>query len=359
MRTGSDVDTQDRGTPLARRLRQLREGQWPGKRITQQDLAQALHVSVPLISSWESTTNPKRPPAERLHAYANLFGRHQWLDPLALLMPDPDAAEQEVIGKLRAELIALAGQDPHIRVEPSRPPTISSGPWWFPDGAPITLVCAQLPDEMLNQIPYTRVDEPDYMELLTYSELDSMFELYGHLRAANPGSDVERRITTTIDNDEIQSHLVILGGVDWNVLTSTTLQQLGLPVRQIADWTTEDGQYFEVGEGDSTARHRSVLSRTGGRAALREDVALFVRAVNPFNAELTVTICSGMYGRGTYGAVRALTDKKFRNRNAAYVSTRFGGCEVYCILMRVPIVNGKTLTPDWSFGNQTLFEWSR
>jgi hypothetical protein len=32
---------------------------------------------------------------------------------------------------------------------------------------------------------------------------------------------------------------------------------------------------------------------------ISEDVALFARAVNPFNRERTVTICSGMSGRGT------------------------------------------------------------
>ena len=65
-----------------------------------------------------------------------------------------------------------------------------------------------------------------------------------------------------------------------------------------------------------------------------------------------------MYGRGTYGAVRALTDKKFRDRNAEYVQSRFGESDSYCILTRVPIVNGKTLTPDWTTGDYTLFEWS-
>ena len=46
---------------------------------------------------------------------------------------------------------------------------------------------------MLKKIPYTAVDDPDYIELLTYSELDSMVELYGHLRAANPTNQVNFR----------------------------------------------------------------------------------------------------------------------------------------------------------------------
>jgi hypothetical protein len=95
------------------------------------------------------------------------------------------------------------------------------------------------------------------------------------------------------------------------------------------------------------------------KGILREDVALFARAVSPFNKERTVTICNGMYGRGTYGVVRALTDARFRDRNSDYLRSRFGDSETYCILTRVPIVDGETLTPDWTTGDYTLFEWPR
>jgi hypothetical protein len=92
---------------------------------------------------------------------------------------------------------------------------------------------------------------------------------------------------------------------------------------------------------------------------LREDVALFVRAASPFNRKRFVTICSGMYGRGTYGAVRALTDERFRDRNMEYIQARFAGSETFCLLTRVTVENGATLTPDWTVPETVLFEWSR
>jgi len=151
----------------------------------------------------------------------------------------------------------------------------------------------------------------------------------------------------------------VLGGVDWNIATTASLDLLELPVKQVAHWDIEGGQFYEVDEGGRTAEHRPVLEESGGRKMLREDVALFARAVSPFNRSRTITICNGMYGRGTYGAVRALTDSEFRDRNAHYLKTRFGTCEAYCILTRVRIVHGTTLTPDWDFGQDVLFEWSR
>jgi hypothetical protein len=68
---------------LARRLRQLRQQQWPDARLTQDKLARAFSGEEPLkaatVSSWESNTSPKLPPRHRLKAYARFFAT-QWTD---------------------------------------------------------------------------------------------------------------------------------------------------------------------------------------------------------------------------------------------------------------------------------------
>ena len=150
--------------------------------------------------------------------------------------------------------------------------------------------------------------------------------------------------------------MTTLGGIDWNTATKSLMEILKLPVSQVADWKVKDGQYWEVAHGP---KHRPVLEKLDDEVILREDVALFARAVNPYNRKRTVTICNGMYGRGTRGAVLALTDNKFRDRNAGYVRSQFSGSNAYCILTRVPIVNGMVMTPDWTTSDYILFEWSR
>jgi transcriptional regulator with XRE-family HTH domain len=365
------VDSQDPRQLLARRLRALREDRWPGRRITQPQLAQALGgVSVPLISSWESPTNPRIPPLTRLAAYAALFATARSFDgtgPHRISLQDMSDEEQRAMSELKRELTQLrnAAQRAGTATEPRRigqlsqiEESLTAGPWCFEDGNLITIVCAQLPRHMLDQIPYTNVDDPDYIELLTYSELDSLFELHGHIRAANPASRVHLRTAGKLAPDDYSSHLATLGGVDWNTATRSLLDLLQLPVRQIADWDAAGGQYFEVQDNGVTTQYRPVLEKLGDREILREDVALFARAVNPFNRKRTVTICNGMYGRGTYGAVRALTDANFRDRNAEYLQSRFNDSDSFCLLTRVPIVSGATLTPDWTIGDFTLFEWS-
>jgi hypothetical protein len=199
---------------------------------------------------------------------------------------------------------------------------------------------------------------PDYISLYTFADLDALFELHGHLRAANPTSQVEVLTANHLRPDDYTTHLISLGGVDWNVATQAVLDRLQLPVRQVADWDSSKGPYFEVGDGDSAVRHYPRLERTGGRQVLREDVALFARAHNPYNRKQTVTICNGMYGSGSYGAVRALTDARFRERNGEYVRTRFPDCDMFCILTRVTVENGVPLTPDWTIAENRLFEWA-
>jgi transcriptional regulator with XRE-family HTH domain len=381
------VDDQDPRRLLAARLRSLRERAVPERKITQPELAQALGdgkpVSVPLISSWESAVKPRIPPAARIEGYAVLFGATRCFEttpPHPLSADEMTSDERLAVAELRSELTHLrhaalrattpgwpAPQPRLTEVEES----LNSGPWRFPDDKTITIVCPQWPQEMLQRIPYTSRDDPDYMEMLKYSELDALVELHGHVRAANPANQVNLRTADELVSDDYTSHLALLGGIDWNPATTDLLDRLQLPVEQIADWSQLDGQYFEVQENGQQVRHRAVVDRRsgkdrGGKAGtdatekgiLREDVALFARAVNPLNRKRTVTICSGMYGRGSYGAVRALTDARFRDRNADYLRKRFGGSETYCVLTRVTIVNGATVTPDWTTGEYTLFEWS-
>ena len=372
------VDSQDSRQLLARRLRELRDDHWPDRKITQPQLAQALGdgkpLSVPLISSWESQSNPRIPPLARLEGYAAVFATSRSFDgdePRRLSPEEMTDEETLAMTELRQELMALRGNA--MRAGAADPETVvakpvseveislSTGFWRFVDGNDITIVCAQWPAHMLAEIPYTKKDDPDYIELLTYSELDALFELHGHLRAANPANQVNLRIAGKLESDDYSSHLISLGGIDWNTLTSTAMRKLPLPVQQIAHWDTPGEQYFQVEENGEIAKHRPELDGAVGRpkGILREDVALFARAVSPFNRERTVTICSGMYGRGTYGVVRALTDVRFRDRNSDYLRSRFGNSDTYCILSRVPIVDGATLTPDWTTGDYTLFEWCR
>jgi hypothetical protein len=373
------VNNQDPRQILARRLRALREEQWPGTRVNQSQLAAALggagrrSVSVPLISSWESRSDPKVPPVSRIEDIATFFASPRSFDGNVgrLLSPDEMTAQEltarekllEELAGLRSEALGVSG----TRLQAGIPDAVQeiaqsldSGPYRIEAGNRITIVCAQLPQDMLQRMPYTDPLDPDFIELYRYTDLDSLLELFGHLRAANPTSPVGFRAADQLSADDYTGHLVSLGGVDWNKATSSVLGRLELPVKQVSQWDKEGGAYFEVTEADGRkVAHRPLLDEWAGQTILREDVALFARAVSPFNRKRHVTVCNGMYGRGTYGTVRALTDERFRDRNAEYLQDAFGDSDAFCILSRVTVENGRALTPDWTVPETRLFEWSR
>ena len=371
------MNDQDPRQALARRLRALREERWPGTKVKQDQLAATLSeggrsVSVPLVSSWESRTTPKVPPLTRIQDIATFYASPRSFDGHVghLLSADEMTVQEKAakddllqeLTRLRSEALAAPGPARRWTTVPGAgqqtPQSLSTGPYYFNDGHRVTIVCAQLPQKMLRQMPYTDPMDPDFIELYTYSDPDALLELWGHLRAANPTSLVRFRAADQLSADAYQGHLISLGGVDWNETTSRALDRLQLPVKQVTDWNKEGGVYFEVTEDDGRkVLHRPLLEGSGERRILREDVALFARAVSPFNQKRLLTICNGMYGRGTYGAVRALTDELFRDRNMEYIQARFANREAFCILTRVTVENGVTLTPDWTLPETRLFEW--
>jgi transcriptional regulator with XRE-family HTH domain len=354
---------------LARRLRELRFSRWRETRITQAQLSEALGVSVPLISSWESVRAPKIPPMDRVEGYASFFATQRSMaDETPRLLSLSDLTEDELgeravlldeLTRLRRDAQrsqnAVAAADDE---SPSLPAAFIEGPLHFGDGKPITIICSEVPDADRVKIPYADPEKADYIDLYKYSDLDSLFELHGHLRAANPRSLVTvRAATEDLTSDDLTTHLVLLGGVDWNRITKSVLQRIELPVRQVADWDREKGTYFEVDEGDDTRRHHPLVDGSGDSLRLLEDVAFFHRGENPYNVKRTLTMCNGMYPRGVYGAVRALTDERFRDRNAEFLRKRFGDVQSYGILMRVEIEGRVVVTPDWTLDAVRLHEW--
>ena len=347
---------------LAGRLRELRESRFSGVRITQKALGKVLGggnpLSAPLISSWEKGTGT--PTERRIAAYATFFATLRSVEGGTLrLLPedeltDAERAERDALAK---ELLALRADAVSQHTGPAADlATALGGPWHFGDGHQVSIVCAEIPPELRN--PDTTPTHPTlpYGELYSYGSIDALFELHGHIRAANPRSDVRIFKVSELQTDDLASHLVILGGPDWNKLAKRIPRLVpDFPVRQVSDETDPRRAYFEVPTGNGADKHGPVLSDDD---ELIWDVGLYLRAPNPANRKRTLTVCSGMYSLGTWAVVRALTDANFRDRNADYLSERFSGAEAFSILMRILVLNGReALTPDWTVSDNRFFEW--
>ncbi len=357
------------GSPaLARRLRELREQSWPDVTITQATLAEAFGgLAGSTISSWESPTSPTVPTLRRLAAYARFFAtRRSVAGDRPHVLPDSelDDAERAERDRLLQELITLRQADPPA--SPTQETGAAHSSWHFPDGAPVRLICGRPPEQIQEQVehPYANAASPNYVALLSYADTDALIELFGHIRAVNPDSDVRFKLADEVDADDLSGHVVLLGGLSTNQgganrrfrtqVAGWFASRVNLPVRQVEDARVEDGEVFELNRDGKGTRIYPVEDAALG---LTEDIGLLVRMPNPTNTATTLTICNGVYGRGVLGSVRCLTDRKLRDRNEAYLASRFGGSPQFGLLMRVSVIRGTALTPDLNNPHSRIYEW--
>ncbi|MDX6260075.1 MAG: hypothetical protein QOH84_1763 [Kribbellaceae bacterium] len=342
---------------LARRLRGLRESHESG--LTQQALARALsddvRVAVPTISSWESVSNPKLPPAERLRSYALFFSTNRAIDGTPHLIREREltAPEKERFEALHEELLAL--RDAARNLNSVTGPSGSGSYTWDFDNGDVTIICPEAPPE--GRSMYADELQPNYTRMYRYADLDALVELWGHIRASNPELKVIHRLASEVTADHMSSHVVVLGGVAWNQVTKRLLKLLSdLPVSQVEVSDLETGEIFRA-SGAGGKEFRPVWEKTDDGRELVEDVALLARLRNPFNHSRTITICNGIHSRGVLGAVRTLTDIAVRDRNEAFLSQRFPSGE-FALLLRVQVVYGEAMSPDLEIADNRLYEWS-
>lgn len=222
-------------------------------------------------------------------------------------------------------------------------------PWHFPDGAPVQIVCGAL--DAGERGKYSEESDHNYMALCSYADQDALVELVRHVSAVNPGVRVSHSLPTGLGREAEDSHVVILGNMGWKQLAGS-FAQVTTQVWQVDG--DLDGEVFETVDGERFPPNFDTGDPTG---KVVEDVGFFWRGPNPANSERTVSICSGVFTRGVFGAVRALTDPDARQANADYLRKRFADTSAYGLLMRVAVDGPATSTPSLSDGKDRLKEF--
>jgi transcriptional regulator with XRE-family HTH domain len=344
---------------LARRLRELRRQ----AKLTQGDVAKALSadepVSVSTLSSWENLRTPTLPSHDRLGAYAQFFATPRSLDPEPHLVPVDELSPSEDMARqeLERELFRLRDGDSGQAPSPHQS-------WRFEDGAPITVICSDLrKSDQVRLGPLSDADNPNYTELYSYADLDALDALLGHLHSTNPHAVIRRCRADDAKEDDLLNHLVLLGGIAWNEITRRLNEGVGLPVRQVENEKIHSGEVFETEGGSNHGeqflprwreRDPGTVEKPG---VLLEDVAMIARLPNPYNVLRTLTYCNGIHSRGVLGAVRCLTDPAVRDDNERYLEETFGSSDRFVILMRVPVLGSRTISPSLKSPGAVLFQW--
>jgi hypothetical protein len=342
---------QTQAIKLARALRDLRESTWPDHELTQAQLAKALssegRVAGATLSSWESATNPKTPSAARISAYARFFSTQRSLEGGPHLIPEDQLkpTELERFRELESQLVELFYPEER-KVQRT---------FQFEAG-PVIVICPNAPAGLQGKL----ADEqnPNFTRMQQYGDLDALIELYGHLRAENPTLGVFHRLASDVVSDDLSGHVILLGGIGWNRVTRSiqrAIRQVPITQRKVDD--LETGEIFRVETSDGTESFYPEREDLGDGDELIADVGYVARLRNPFKVSRTLTICNGIHSRGVLGAVRCLTDVSVREENEKYLADRFPGAE-FAILLRVPVVNNETLSPDLKNPKALLYEWA-
>jgi hypothetical protein len=336
---------------LARVLRDLRESTWPDHVLTQAQLAKAFSTEEPVasatVSSWESTTKPKTPPANRLSAYARFFCTQRSLndEPHMIAEDRLTPVELERFRQLESQLLGLLNPD-----DGKAPSSFQF------DAGPVIVICPDAPRDMRGPLASER--SVNFTKMQTYADLDALIEIYGHLRAENPTLDVFHRLASEVVSDDLSSHVILLGGITWNKVTwrfQNVLSQI--PITQTPVDDLKGGDIFRVQESNGERTFYPEYQDLGDGREVVADIGYLARLQNPFRVNRTLTICNGIHSRGVLGAVRCLTDVRVRQENEKYLADRFQARD-FAMLLRVPVVANETLSPDLQDPDARLYEWA-
>jgi hypothetical protein len=342
----------DQAPKLARALRELREATSPDQELTQAQLANALstegRVATATVSSWESATNPKAPPVSRLRAYARFFCTKRSLEGEPHLIPEAQltTAELNQFKNLESMLLKLLNPEDRKRRHILQ----------FEAGT-VMVICPDVPEEARG--PLADIKNANFTEMQRYGDLDALVELYEHLCTQNSGLEVFHRLASeAVYSDDLSNHVILLGGIGWNKVTRHIQSVIDrVPITQIAVDDLKDGDIFCVKTPDGARSFYPEYADLGGGKELVADVAYIARLRNPFRIKRTLTICNGIFSRGVLGAVLCLTDPKAREENEEYLAHKFPDGE-FAMLLRVPVVDNKTLAPDLQDPDARLYEWT-
>ena len=231
----------------------------------------------------------------------------------------------------------------------ARNPVARQSIWHFPDRTQITLVSYRLPPSQ--RPPSSDPSNPNYVRFADLADLDTLIDIYGAVRAHNPESRVVIMAAQDLSQQDVATHLVLIGGLTWEEVTPWFSRIFSIPI--------EAGDPFERGAivvRDPDNGEREFAHTLFGEEVV-EDVGFFACGENPSAPRRRLVICGGITTRGVRGAALCFIDQEMRERNEQYMAPRFPDKSTYCIVMRVPIINKGPLTPDLSKKEIRLFEW--
>lgn len=342
---------------LAERLRDLREREF--RPLTQRVLAKALGgsepLSIPTVSQWEKPSSERLPPPQRLRAYARLFcSSRSFASATPRLLRDDELtdAEREREVELYEELLELRerAQSTDTVARSDQVAIEHHGSLWrFPDETAVSIVCSDAP--RAERPAYADQGHLNYSRYARHADLDALIEVFGQVKADNPGSWIRILAPKSLAHDFALNHLVIIGGKAVDDVAPWFAQ--GVPLPTVHESGDTHFFTYEV-EGEE----REFKSSRDDDGNLTHDIGFIARAPHKGVPGRTVIVLGGITSRGVHGAALAFIDPHVRDANLGYLTDAFASADTFLLLMRVPVRNDAALPPYLLDDDVRLYEWS-
>lgn len=217
--------------------------------------------------------------------------------------------------------------------------------WGIKDGDAVIVVCSELENPETRQ----HVEPREFIYNLKYGDVDAYFEVVITLLRLYPA--IKLRVMSAGELEatrvDLASHLIVIGGPDYNTLTNRVLS-----------WNVTQFEYRSSDMAARSTQHPDeivIYDKLHDREYCYEsddrDFGYFERIVNPHNSDRRIVLIGGCHTIGVTGAVKAFSMAESEDgeipqgvlRNAKIVAKRVGKTKCFSVLVAVERV-GQTIS---------------
>lgn len=233
------------------------------------------------------------------------------------------------------------------------PEAINTDSIWFEESpSRITIVCSSEPEK-------TRFADPKsnaYIFIDNLEDRDALVDVSMFLSRSFPNAGIQRQTAEGLEQDALESDIVVLGGPRSNSLTRDLLGLLEVQLEQEPDFMR-----ITLGSGETA---RIDVLRNKNDLIVRDAGYLGIFS-NPLRSGTRVILCIGSNVFGTHGSAKALDDSPQGQKNSNLLREVIASSagEIFHsaqMIFHVPVMlNRKVPTPVVERGNIWIFKTER
>jgi len=216
---------------------------------------------------------------------------------------------------------------------------------------PVAIVCAEIPEEL--RPPYAVPSHSNYLRYATFADIDALIQLMVWF-AASKHRTVSSYTSRTIPENALASHLMIVGGPQWNSLARSVYDQINLPIAHNDGDPGNSDTLFDRSTGEVWAPE---LRENG---EIDSDVGFLAQTPSPFYQGRIIILFGGVLTHGVEASVKLCTAEHVWAHNHRVIeSLTVHANDGFCLVFRCRVLSNTNVAPDLMTAGTVLAAYSR